>query len=71
MLIGQVIGARLGVKMVLSRGQQLIRPMIVLVSLAMSIKLLYQNYAVTLSHWLKECMIWLGRPVWSHHQLGI
>lgn len=50
MLIGQVIGARLGAKMVLSRGQQLIRPMIVLVSLAMSLKLLYENYAVTLIH---------------------
>lgn len=52
MLIGQVIGARLGASLVLSRGQKLIRPMIILVSLIMSIKLLNDNYQLGLLSWL-------------------
>ncbi len=39
MLVGQVLGARLGAHMVMTRGQTLIRPMIVIVSLVMSGKL--------------------------------
>ncbi|WP_257266572.1 TSUP family transporter [Endozoicomonas sp. ONNA2] len=44
MILGQVIGARLGSHVVLSRGETLIRPMIVGVSLAMTAKLLWQDY---------------------------
>lgn len=44
MMLGQVVGARLGSGVVLSRGQTLIRPMIVCVSLAMTAKLLWGNY---------------------------
>ncbi|KEI70879.1 TSUP family transporter [Endozoicomonas elysicola] len=44
MMLGQIIGARLGSTVVLSRGQTLIRPMIVCVSLAMTAKLLWGNY---------------------------
>ncbi|PIJ51521.1 hypothetical protein BL250_03715 [Erwinia sp. OLTSP20] len=44
MLCGQVIGARLGAGMVLSKGQSLIRPMVVIISALMSIKLLYDNH---------------------------
>lgn len=44
MMLGQIIGARLGSGVVLSRGQTLIRPMIVCVSLAMTAKLLWGNY---------------------------
>ena len=44
MMLGQVLGARLGSRMVLSRGQTLIRPMILSVSLAMTAKLLWGNY---------------------------
>lgn len=44
MILGQVLGARLGSRMVLSRGQTLIRPMILSVSLAMTAKLLWGNY---------------------------
>ncbi|QIQ20863.1 TSUP family transporter [Zophobihabitans entericus] len=44
MLTGQFIGARLGAKMVLSKGKKLIRPMLIIVSTIMSIKLIYENY---------------------------
>ncbi len=44
MMLGQVFGARLGSGMVLSRGQTLIRPMILAVSLIMTAKLLWGNY---------------------------
>lgn len=44
MMVGQVCGALLGSRMVLSRGQALIRPMIVCVSLSMTAKLFWENY---------------------------
>lgn len=52
MLIGQVIGARLGSRLVLSRGQRLIRPMIVIVSAVMSMKLLYDSHGPDILQWL-------------------
>lgn len=54
MLVGQVIGARTGAKMVLSKGQKLIRPMIVLVSLAMTCKLMYDNHGTEITQWLSH-----------------
>ncbi|OED45953.1 hypothetical protein ACH42_04300 [Endozoicomonas sp. (ex Bugula neritina AB1)] len=44
MMAGQIIGARLGSKVVLSSGKKLIRPMIVVVSLTMTTKVLWDNY---------------------------
>ncbi|WOG29385.1 TSUP family transporter [Endozoicomonas sp. 8E] len=44
MLIGQFIGARLGSRMVVKRGQQIIRPMIVVISLVMTGKLMWDEY---------------------------
>lgn len=44
MLCGQLIGARLGAGLVLQRGQRLIRPLLITVSMLMSLKLLYDNY---------------------------
>lgn len=44
MAVGQFIGARLGSKMVIKQGGKLIRPLIVIMSLAMSAKLLLQQY---------------------------
>ena len=44
MALGQLIGARLGARLVIRRGVRLIRPMIVLVSLAISLKLLLAEY---------------------------
>ena len=52
MLIGQFIGARMGSRLVLSKGQKLIRPMIVIVSAVMSAKLLYDNHGQEILHWL-------------------
>jgi hypothetical protein len=44
MMAGQFIGARAGSRLVLSKGQSLIRPMIVIVSAVMSAKLLYDSH---------------------------
>ncbi len=44
MLLGQFLGARLGARLVISNGQKVIRPMIVIISLAMSTKLLWDQY---------------------------
>lgn len=44
MLVGQFIGARLGAKMVIAKGRKLIRPMLIMVSTIMSIKLIYENF---------------------------
>ncbi|MCG3463724.1 sulfite exporter TauE/SafE family protein [Xenorhabdus bovienii] len=52
MLMGQVIGARLGAGLVLSRGQKLIRPMLVTISFLMSIKLLHDHHGDTIRSWL-------------------
>ncbi|ACY85260.1 TSUP family transporter [Edwardsiella piscicida] len=54
MLVGQAIGARVGARMVLTRGQQLIRPMIVVMSLIMSIKLLYDNHGSEILAWAQR-----------------
>ncbi|MCX8956661.1 sulfite exporter TauE/SafE family protein [Erwinia psidii] len=48
MLIGAICGARLGARMVLSRGQTLIRPMVVTVSVVMSAKLLYDSHGAAI-----------------------
>jgi uncharacterized protein len=56
MLAGALFGARMGARMVLTRGQQLIRPMVVVVSMVMSGKLLWDNYGL----WLKQqVLFWL------------
>jgi len=52
MMIGQFIGARLGARMVLSHGQKMIRPMVVLVSLVMSAKLIYDNHGADIAQWI-------------------
>lgn len=54
MLVGQAIGARVGARMVLTRGQQLIRPMIVVMSLIISIKLLYDNHGSDILAWVQR-----------------
>ncbi len=52
MLAGQLLGARLGARLVLSKGQKLIRPMIVIVSAVMSAKLLYDSHGAEIQQWL-------------------
>nr|WP_318384049.1 sulfite exporter TauE/SafE family protein [uncultured Enterobacter sp.] len=52
MLAGQFIGARLGSRLVLSKGQKLIRPMIVIVSAVMSAKLLFDSHGQEILQWL-------------------
>ncbi len=44
MALGQLVGARLGSKLVIHQGGKLIRPLIVIMSLLMCGKLLYQQY---------------------------
>ena len=43
--VGQFIGARLGSTMVVSKGSKIIRPLLVVMSLVMSARLLWQHYA--------------------------
>lgn len=52
MMAGQYIGARMGSRLVLSKGQSLIRPMIVIVSAVMSAKLLYDSHGTEIAQWL-------------------
>ncbi|EJE8879307.1 sulfite exporter TauE/SafE family protein [Salmonella enterica] len=52
MLVGQFLGARMGARLVLSKGQKLIRPMIVIVSAVMSARLLYDSHGQEILHWL-------------------
>ena len=51
MLCGQFIGARLGAGLVLTKGQKLIRPMLVIISFLMSIKLIHDNHSDTIALW--------------------
>ncbi|WP_417614923.1 TSUP family transporter [Oceanisphaera sp.] len=44
MALGQFVGARLGSKMVVSKGTRIIKPMLVTVSMVMSVHLLWQQY---------------------------
>ncbi|MFK3661205.1 sulfite exporter TauE/SafE family protein [Scandinavium sp. NPDC088450] len=52
MMAGQFLGARMGSRLVLSKGQKLIRPMIVIVSAVMSAKLLYDSHGAEILQWL-------------------
>jgi uncharacterized membrane protein YfcA len=45
MLVGQAIGATLGSRLVVTKGVKIIKPLVVLMSLAMSLKLLWGQYA--------------------------
>jgi uncharacterized membrane protein YfcA len=42
--IGQLLGARLGARMVIARGARFVRPIFITAALAVTAKLLYQNY---------------------------
>ena len=52
MMLGAFCGARLGARLVLSRGQKLIRPMVVIVSAVMSMKLLWDSHGSDVLAWL-------------------
>ncbi|WP_256852707.1 sulfite exporter TauE/SafE family protein [Pantoea sp. Fr+CA_20] len=52
MMLGAFCGARLGARLVLARGQKLIRPMVVIVSAVMSAKLLWDSHGSELMAWL-------------------
>ena len=42
--IGQLLGARIGARMVIARGTKFIRPVFILVVIALTLKLLYDAY---------------------------
>jgi len=54
MLVGQFIGARIGANLVLTKGQKLIRPMLICVSSIMSCKLLYDNHSDLIMQWFHQ-----------------
>jgi hypothetical protein len=41
---GQALGARVGARMVISKGTKFIRPIFIIVALAITLKLIYENY---------------------------
>lgn len=43
MAVGEILGARLGAGMVITRGARLVRPMLIIVSLAITVKLLFSR----------------------------
>jgi uncharacterized membrane protein YfcA len=51
MLVGQFLGARIGANLVLSKGQKLIRPMLICVSTVMSVKLIYEHHGAQIQQW--------------------
>ncbi len=51
MMLGAMLGARWGASLVIGRGRQLIRPLVVVVSSVMSLKLLYDAHSSTLHAW--------------------
>ncbi len=55
MACGQLIGARVGSRLVLTKGAGLVRPALVIVSLLMSLRLVWQQYA----HYSESLMLWL------------
>lgn len=54
MMVGAFCGARLGARLVLSRGQTLIRPMVVIVSAVMSAKLLWDSHGSEILAWFSS-----------------
>ncbi len=52
MAIGQFIGARLGAKFVATKGQKWIRPLVIIMSMLMALKLLWQEHHQTIVQWL-------------------
>jgi uncharacterized membrane protein YfcA len=53
MAVGQFVGARLGAKVVVTKGQKWIRPLVIMMSLLMAFKLLWQQHH-------EQIIIWLG-----------
>ena len=46
MLVGQAIGATLGSRLVVTKGTKIIKPLVVVMSIAMSVKLLSDQYGI-------------------------
>lgn len=44
MAVGQFIGARVGARIVMNKGQKWIRPLVILMSLSMALKLLWEQH---------------------------
>jgi uncharacterized protein len=52
MAIGQFIGARLGAKVVITKGQKWIRPLVITMSMLMALKLLWQQHHQQIMLWI-------------------
>lgn len=44
MAVGQFLGARIGARIVVNKGQKWIRPLVILMSLSMALKLLWEQH---------------------------
>ncbi|MDC0609297.1 TSUP family transporter [Vibrio sp.] len=51
MAVGQFLGARMGAKVVVTKGQKWIRPLVIVMSMAMAIKLLWEQHQDWFTAW--------------------
>ena len=60
MAVGALIGAQVGSHMVMKVGARLVRPLLVVTSIAISIKLIIDQYGPTLSQTWDQLYQWIG-----------
>ena len=60
MAIGALIGAQIGSHLVIRIGARLVRPLLVVTSVAISIKLIIDQYGSTISQYWDQMQVWIG-----------
>ena len=60
MAVGSLIGAQIGSHMVMKVGARLVRPLLVVTSIAIWIKLIIDQYGSTIRQYLEQMQVWTG-----------
>ncbi|RCK50508.1 membrane protein [Thalassospira xiamenensis] len=60
MAVGSLIGAQIGSHLVMKVGARLVRPLLVVTSIAISIKLIIDQYGSTISQYWDQMRVWIG-----------
>ncbi|WP_417812935.1 TSUP family transporter [Thalassospira alkalitolerans] len=60
MAVGSLIGAQIGSHMVMKVGARLVRPLLVITSMAISIKLIMDQYGDIIGQYWNQMQIWIG-----------
>ena len=60
MAAGSLIGAQIGSQLVMKVGARLVRPLLVVTSIAISIKLIMDQYGSTISQYWDQMRVWIG-----------